>query len=99
MPRATWRGRDQQAPVLFDLELAHELYVSLVGSVEDLIKDAGHLLVVPTGPLTSLPFHLLVTEKPSTAVPQLEHVGSYRDAGRLIRRQAVSVLPALASPS
>jgi CHAT domain-containing protein len=84
-------------PALFDLGLANELYVSLAGPVEDVIKDARHLLIVPAGPLTALPFHLLVTEKPSTAIPQLKDIGSYRDAAWLIKRHAVSVLPALAS--
>jgi hypothetical protein len=83
--------------VLFDLGLANELYVSLIGPVEDLVKDAHHVLVVPTGPLTSLPFHLLVTEKPATAITQLKDIGSYPDAGWLINHQAVSVLPALTS--
>jgi CHAT domain-containing protein/tetratricopeptide (TPR) repeat protein len=82
---------------LFDLGLANELYVSLVGPVEDLVKDARHVLVVPSGPLTSLPFHLLVTEKPATAILPLKDIGSYRDAAWLLKRQAVSVLPALAS--
>jgi hypothetical protein len=59
-------------------------------------KGARHLLVRPSGP-PSLPFHLLVTEKPATAIPQLKDIGSYRDAAWLIKRQAVSVLPALAS--
>jgi CHAT domain-containing protein len=84
-------------PVLFDLGLANDLYVSLVGPVDDLIKDAHHVLVVPSGPLTSLPFHLLVTEKPAVAIPQLKDIGSYRDVAWLIKRQSVSVLPALAS--
>jgi CHAT domain-containing protein len=39
----------------------------------------------------------LVTEKPPTAIPQLKDIGSYRDAAWLLKRQAVSVLPALAS--
>jgi tetratricopeptide (TPR) repeat protein len=84
-------------PVLFDLGLANELYAALIGPVEDLSRDAHHVLVVPSGPLTSLPFHLLVTEKPAVAIPQLKDFGSYRDAAWLIKRQAVSVLPALAS--
>ncbi len=84
-------------PELFDLGLANDLYVSLVGPVEELTRDAHHVLIVPSGPLTSLPFHLLVTERPATAIPQLKDIGSYRDAAWLIRRQAVSVLPALAS--
>jgi tetratricopeptide (TPR) repeat protein len=84
-------------PVLFDLGLANDLYVDLIGPVEEVIKDARHLVIVPAGPLTSLPFHLLVTEKPATAIPQLKDIASYRDAAWLIKRQAVSVLPALAS--
>jgi hypothetical protein len=43
-------------PVLFDLGLANELYAALIGPVEDVVKDARHLLVVPSGALTSLPF-------------------------------------------
>jgi hypothetical protein len=78
-------------PVLFDLALAHELYVALIGPVEELVKDKRHLLVVPSGPLTSLPFHLLVTEKPAKPVTQVKDIALYRDAAWLIKRQAVSV--------
>jgi hypothetical protein len=42
--------------------------------------------------LTSLPFHLLVTEKPAKAIPQLKNIGFYRDAALFVKRQAVSVL-------
>jgi CHAT domain-containing protein len=84
-------------PVLFDLGLANELYAALIGPVEEMTKEARHLLVVPSGSLTSLPFHLLVTEKPAAAVPQLKDIASYREAAWLIKRQAVSVLPALSS--
>ena len=54
---------------LFDLALANELYVTLLGPVEALIKDKSSLLVVPSGALTALPFHLLVTEKPAGCDP------------------------------
>jgi tetratricopeptide (TPR) repeat protein/CHAT domain-containing protein len=84
-------------PVLFDLGLANDLYSALIGPLDEVVKDARHVLIVPSGPLTSLPFHLLVTEKPTTAIPQLKDIGAYRDAAWLIKRQAVSVLPALAS--
>src|SRR5262249_4274071 len=80
---------------LFDLALAHELYEMLIGPVEALIKDKRHLIVVPSGPLTALPFHLLVTEKPATAVPG--DLAAYRNAQWLLRRHAVSVLPSVAS--
>jgi CHAT domain-containing protein/tetratricopeptide (TPR) repeat protein len=85
---------------LFDLALAHELYGTLIGPVEELIKDKKHLIVVPSGPLTALPFHLLVTEKPAVAVPQVKtprDLAAYRDVPWLLRRHAVSVLPSVAS--
>src|SRR5262249_18716567 len=59
-------------PQVFDLAVAHELYVALFGPVETLIKDKPQLLIVPTGPLTALPFHLLVTDKPAIAVPRMQ---------------------------
>jgi CHAT domain-containing protein/tetratricopeptide (TPR) repeat protein len=84
-----------QAGKLFDLSLAHELYATLLGPVDTLIKDKKHVIVVPSGPLTALPFHLLVTDAPAAAVPG--ELSGYRDAAWLIKRQAVSVLPSVAS--
>jgi CHAT domain-containing protein len=80
---------------LFDLGLAHELYRTLLGPVEAQVKDKRSLLVVPSGSLTALPFHLLVTEKPPAAIP--DTFAGYRDAAWLLKRQAVSVLPSVAS--
>jgi CHAT domain-containing protein/tetratricopeptide (TPR) repeat protein len=85
------------SPALFDLALAHELYVALIAPVEALIKQKRHLLVVPSGALTSLPFNLLVTEEPAQPVRAFKDVARYRDAAWLVRRQAVSVLPSVAS--
>ena len=53
------------------------------------------MLVVPSGALTALPFHLLVTEKPAAAIP--DKFDGYREAAWLLKRQAVSVLPSAAS--
>jgi CHAT domain-containing protein/Tfp pilus assembly protein PilF len=80
---------------LFDLARALELYAALLGPVEALVKDKRSLLVVPSAALTALPFHLLVTEKPAAAIP--EKIDGYRDAAWLLKRQAVSVLPSVAS--
>jgi CHAT domain-containing protein/Tfp pilus assembly protein PilF len=80
---------------LFDLALANDLYATLLGPVETLVKDKRSLLVVPSGALTALPFHLLVTEKPVQAIP--EKIEGYREAAWLLKRQAVSVLPSVAS--
>lgn len=80
---------------LFDLALANELYVALLGPVETLTKDKRHLLVVPSAALTALPFQLLVTEAPQTPIP--DTLAGYRGAAWLLRRQAVSVLPSVVS--
>jgi CHAT domain-containing protein/tetratricopeptide (TPR) repeat protein len=80
---------------LFDLTLANELYVALLGPVEGLVKDRRSILVAPSGALTALPFHLLVTEKPVVAIP--DKIEGYRDAAWLLKRQAVSILPSVSS--
>jgi CHAT domain-containing protein len=80
---------------LFDLDASHDLYAQLLGPVDALIKDKKKLMVVPTGVLTALPFHLLVTEKPAAARP--DNMDGYRDAAWLIKRQAVAVVPSVAS--
>jgi CHAT domain-containing protein len=84
-------------PELFDLGLAQELYAALLGPVEALVQDKRRLLVVASGPLTALPFHLLVTEKPADAALNTTMFAPYRDAAWLLKRQAVSVLPSVAS--
>ncbi|CCD99921.1 CHAT domain-containing tetratricopeptide repeat protein [Bradyrhizobium sp. STM 3809] len=79
----------------FHLDVAHELYTALLGPVEALIKDKRSLLIVPAGPLTALPFHLLVTAPPAEPVPAT--AAGYRDAAWLLRRHAIAVLPSLGS--
>lgn len=87
----------------FDLNLAYQLFGQLMAPVDALIKDKRHLLIVPSGALTALPFQLLITEKPAAAAPQLksqiteEDAARYRNAAWLIKRQAVTVLPSVAS--
>lgn len=72
----------------FDAVRAHHLYKALFGEVEDLIKDK-HLLLVPSGPLTQLPFQVLVTRPPAS--------GDQRAIGWLARDHALTVLPAASS--
>src|SRR5712691_7654333 len=97
------RGLELDTMQLFDLNLANELYALLIGPVDALVKDKGNLIVVPSGVLTALPFHLLVTEKSAAPKPQEKKqpteadTSPYRDAAWLIKRQAVSVLPSVAS--
>lgn len=81
----------------FNLVVAHQLYQELLGPIEEVFKEKHHLIFVPSGALTALPFHLLVTEKPAVTVPSIDELSRYRDAAWLIRRYAVSVLPSVAS--
>jgi CHAT domain-containing protein len=85
---------DREQVLPFDLARAHELYKELLGPVEDLIKGK-HLLIVPTGPLTSLPLNVLVTAPPKTAIP--DKFAGYREVAWLGSRQTILVLPSVAS--
>jgi tetratricopeptide (TPR) repeat protein/CHAT domain-containing protein len=75
-------------PLPFDHARAHKLYMALLGDVQDLIKGKD-LLIVPSGPLTQLPFQVLVTKLPTS--------GDHRAAAWLAREHAVTVLPAVSS--
>ena len=86
---------DPGKPLPYDLVRAYELYQALFGPFEDLLKDK-RLLIAASGPLTSLPLQVLVTEKPSEALPAWE---GYRGVEWLGRKHAVAVLPSVASLS
>jgi CHAT domain-containing protein/tetratricopeptide (TPR) repeat protein len=85
------RGQGKSPP--FDPERAHALYAALFGKVEDELKDR-HLLIVPSGALTQLPFQVLITQKPSTTEdgPEL-----FRRAAWLVKSHALTVLPSVFS--
>ena len=75
-------------PLPFDHARAHKLYSALFGEVQDLIKGK-HLLIVPSGPLTQLPFQVLVTKPPTSS--------DHRAVAWLAREHAITVLPAVSS--
>jgi CHAT domain-containing protein/tetratricopeptide (TPR) repeat protein len=81
-------------PLPFDLARAHKLYRTLFGPIEDLIKDK-RLLIVPAGPLTQLPFQVLVVDAPKVAKPS--NFADYRNVAWLARKHAMTVLPAVPS--
>jgi hypothetical protein len=89
--------RAAQSGKLFDLGVAHNFYKSLLGPVANLIDNKRHLIIVPSGVLTGLPFHLLVAEPPATPKPNGQQLQAYRDATWLIQRHAVTVLPSVSS--
>jgi CHAT domain-containing protein len=82
-------GLEYREALPFDPVIAHELYEGLFGGIGKLIKGK-HLLIVPSGALTSLPFQVLVTKPP---VPGQD----YRSFAWLARGHALTVLPSAAS--
>jgi CHAT domain-containing protein/Tfp pilus assembly protein PilF len=78
------------AVAVFDLAAAHELYRALIEPIVTDIENKRHLIIVPDGPLTGLPFQLLVA---SAATAQT----TTKTAHWLIRDHAISVLPAVSS--
>jgi CHAT domain-containing protein/tetratricopeptide (TPR) repeat protein len=85
--------RQQEDLGSFAASSAHELYQTLFGQVEDLIKDK-HLLIVPSSSLTQLPFYVLVTEKPEASRPGETH---HAEIKWLVDRQSVAILPSVGS--
>ena len=78
----------------FDLEAAHEFYSALIGPIATFVLNKPKLLVVPSGALTSLPFHVFVTKRPN---PALNGGDRYREAAWLLNDKAITVLPSIAS--
>jgi tetratricopeptide (TPR) repeat protein/CHAT domain-containing protein len=77
----------------FDANGAYALYKALFGPIEDVLKDK-HLLLVPSGALTQLPFQVLITDKPD---PALSGTEALRRAQWLVRSHALTVLPSVSS--
>jgi CHAT domain-containing protein len=62
MVRGLRAPMDGEFLLAFDLGLGHEAYETIFGPVSGRIAQADHLIVVPSGPLLSLPFNVLVSE-------------------------------------
>jgi len=89
-------GRDRAPaagdPLPFDLDRAFELYQALL---EPVAKDieGKELILVPSGPLATLPFQVLLTEKPAPAAGRQD----LAKAPWLVKRFATTVLPSVSS--
>ncbi|MGH8549776.1 MAG: CHAT domain-containing protein [Methylococcales bacterium] len=75
----------------FDVGLAHQLFNRLFRSVADEI-EVEHLITIPAGALLSLPFGLLVTEKPEPVSGY-----DYRSISWLAKHTSISLLPSVQS--
>jgi CHAT domain-containing protein/tetratricopeptide (TPR) repeat protein len=82
-----WAGG---VPPRFDTALAHALQRKLLPVEGALLAGVRHLLLVPHGPLESLPFSVLVRSEPRPDAP-------YRKVDWLARTYATTTLPSVSS--
>jgi CHAT domain-containing protein len=81
-------------PPVFDIARSNRLYELLLGRFAPALAAKKHVMFVATGPLSSLPFQVLVTEPPR---PGLSGADALKEAKWLIRTHALSVLPSVQS--
>src|SRR5207253_2056309 len=78
----------------FDINVANKLYNSLFSPIDELIRGKT-LIFALSGPLSSLPPQLLVTDAVDISIP-LSSDG-YRKVAWLSRGNAITVLPSISS--
>jgi len=76
----------------FDIPKSHDLFVRLLGPVSERLAKAKHLVTVPSGPLLSLPFGVLVVEPQEMVLSD-----DYSQVAWLARRQAITLAPSVQS--
>ncbi|MBI4913749.1 MAG: tetratricopeptide repeat protein [Acidobacteria bacterium] len=91
--RAVRAAMEPASPQALPLDLLHELYRGLLAPVAPRIRGVRHLLLVPAGPLQSLPFGMLVASRPSATASG----AAYRRVDWFIKHHALSVLPSVGS--
>ena len=72
----------------YNYDLAHYLFQTLFPFPDSFWEGVNHLILVPTGPLLSLPFATLVTNQDNS---------SYEKANWLIKKVSISYLPSISS--
>ncbi len=85
---------DPDAVTEFDFAAVHKLYKTIFGPIQKYLTGKKHIILIPNGPLTSLPPQVLITKPPR---PQPRITDAVRDASWLIRSHALSVLPSVQS--
>ena len=76
----------------YDTRLAHAIYRTVLGEFHDELDGVDHLITVPGGSLTSLPFGILVRD-PSAPIVEFD----YRNVSFLARDMSISLLPSVRS--
>jgi CHAT domain-containing protein len=76
-----------------DVASLHVLYQGVFEPAVPHLAGVRHIMLVPAGPLQSLPFGILVASPPS----EIESFADYRQVDWLAKRYALSVLPSVSS--
>jgi len=79
--------------ITLNIAVLHDLYKNLFAPILPEIAGAAHVMVVPSGPLQSLPFGILVSTPPS----EIKSDADYRLVEWLAKSYAFSVLPSVSS--
>lgn len=88
--RAWLDPADNPSMAPMPLAAAHDLYREILPNAEADLDGIRRLLIVPDGPLQSLPFNVLVTAPPAAD-------STYATAPWLIRKYALTLLPSVSS--
>ncbi|MDA8255905.1 MAG: CHAT domain-containing protein [Betaproteobacteria bacterium] len=91
--RAEMKFDGSGQPIRISVGLLHELYQRLFAPALPHLAGARHLMVVPVGPMQSLPFGMLVASAP----PEIKSDADYLRVKWLARNYAFSVLPSVSS--
>lgn len=89
--RAQMRMDQAGQPQKVGLARLHALYEAVFAPAMPYLADVRHIMLVPDGPLQSLPFAMLVAAPPAKAD------ADYRAVDWLAKHYALSVLPSVAS--
>ena len=98
LTKAVTRARTRLMPdavgvMRLDVRALNELEQHIFAPVMRELSGVKHVLLVPSGPLQSLPFGMLVASPPRTLARPID----YRNVDWLVKRFAFSVLPSVGS--
>lgn len=83
---------DQSRSGPYDVKRAYAVYRLLLDPVHDRLANAKHVITVPSGPLLSLPFAILVVDQPPAIQGE-----DYSQVAWMGRRQALTLSPSVQS--
>lgn len=87
----------QASMMPFDRAASHRLYRELWAPLDGVVRDKAQVFVVATGPLTSFPLSVLVTEEPKGGSAGDADPAHLRETAWLAKRHALITLPSISS--